>query len=102
MPTSGASPARFPIYVSCGELAVNEGEPALYRTKIEITLLRTSGDNGEIIVSPDIVAGEINPGETVLLNCSDLLVDRERLFGIVNVQVYPDAEYRIRVTYHVD
>lgn len=102
MPAFGASPAVFPIYVSCGERTESNGDSAVYRTRIEITLLRTTGENGEIIVSPDIVAGEINPGETVVLDCSDLVIDGESAFGYVNVQVYPNEAFRVRVTYHVD
>lgn len=97
----GALPLIIPVYTLCGEGAPWGSQAAVYSTRIEITMTRQDGDNGEIIVSPDIVAGEINPGETIVLDCSDILLERTSFFGFLMVQLFPADAFSVRVAYDV-
>ena len=97
----GALPFDIPVYALCGEGAPPGSGVGVYTTRIEITMVREDGDHGEIIVSPGIVAGEVNPGETIVVDCDDILQGRESFFGFLMIQLFPGDAFSVRVTYGV-
>ena len=92
----GAEPLIIPVYALCGQGAPWGSQDATYSTRIEITMVRQEGENGEIIVSPGIVAGEVNPGETVVIDCDDILQGRAASFGFVTVHLFPPDVFSVR------
>lgn len=91
----------IPVYALCGALGSVGSEGVIYTTRIEITMTREDIDHGELIVAPDIVAGEINPGETVVVDCDDILQEQEAFSGFLSVRLYPRDAFRVQVTYGV-
>lgn len=97
----GARPLMIPVYALCGQGAPWDSQDAAYSTRIEITMVRQEGENGEIIVSPGITAGEVNPGETIVIDCDDILQGRAAFFGFLTVSLFPPDAFSVKVTYDV-
>lgn len=96
-----ALPLVIPVFALCGEGAPPGGPLARYATRIEITMVggEMGEESGEIIVAPDILAGEVNRGETIVVQCQDILQDQESFFGFVTVQVFPGDAFSVSVSY---
>jgi len=96
-----SDPAIIPVHAVCGELEIDGSSRAMYTTRIDVTYRPTDEDaeSGEIVVSPDIVAGEVNPGETIVIRCEDILQGRPAFSGIISVQTFPSEGFTVRVTY---
>jgi len=97
-----SSPLIIPVYALCGEGAPPGGPATRYATRIDITMTsrgEEGEENGEIVVAPDILAGEVNPGETIVVGCEEILQGRESFFGFVTVQLFPGEAFVVNVTY---
>lgn len=99
----GGSPVIIPVQAVCGELELDGSPRAAYETRINVTFRpgSESAEVGEIVVSPGILAGEVNPGETIVIPCDDILMGRASFAGIITVQVFPAEGFTVRVTYQV-
>lgn len=98
---ASAAPAVIPVQALCGELEIDGAPRVIYETEIDVAF-QPSGEeveSGEIIVSPDILAGEVNPGETIHIRCEDILQGRRAYSGLITIQAYPPEEFTVRVTY---
>lgn len=91
----------IPVYALCGGLESSEPQGVYLTTRIEITMTREDIDHGELIVSPDIIAGEVNPGETIVIDCDDILQEREAFSGYLSIRLYPGDAFQVQVTYGV-
>lgn len=92
----------IPVYVLCGPLGARGSETIVYATRIEITMTDEELEQGEVIVAPDIVAGELTPGESLVVDCDDILQGldgRESFEGFVTLRLRPAGAFRVQVTY---
>ena len=65
-------------------------------------MVREDVDHGEIIVSPGILAGAIDPGETIVVDCDDIFPqERASFFGFLMIQLFPGDAFSVQVTYRV-
>lgn len=100
-----AAPLIIPIFVLCGEGAPPGGPFGRYATRVEITMAGRGAEgeeSGEIVVAPDILAGEVNPGETIVIGCEEILQGRESFFGFITVQLFPGDAFGVNVVYAND
>ena len=91
----------IPVQVVCGEVAVDGAPPAVYETEIDVAY-RPAGngaESGEIEVAPGILAGEVNPGETIRIRCEDILQGKTAFAGVITVHAYPAEAFVVQVTY---
>lgn len=89
----------IPVYALCGALSSQDSQTIVYATRIEITMTDEQAEHGEVIVAPGIAAGELSPGESLVVECDDILQEEETFSGFVTLRLMPDGAFRVQVTY---